>query len=117
MLEPEFEKLYVDMERNHIKPLWRASSSVMPTQPQPRTVAWIWKWPQLHDLARRSGELVTLDRGGDRRALGLANPGFGGLPYATATLWAAVQWLNGHEVAPAHRHSAQAVRFMTWPLL
>jgi len=55
---------------------------------------------------------VTLARGGDRRALGLANPGLGGFPYATATLWAAVQWLNGKEVAPAHRHSAQAVRFM-----
>jgi gentisate 1,2-dioxygenase len=112
MLEPEFEKLYGEMDRNHIKPLWRAERSVMPSQPQPKTVAWIWKWSQLYDLARRSGELVTLARGGDRRALGLANPGFGGLPYATATLWAAVQWLNGREVAPAHRHSAQAVRFM-----
>ena len=43
MLEPEFEKLYGDMERNHIKPLWRAERSVMPSQPQPKTVAWIWK--------------------------------------------------------------------------
>ena len=35
-----------------------------------------------------------------------------GLPYATGTLWAAVQWLNGHEVAPAHRHTSQAVRMI-----
>jgi gentisate 1,2-dioxygenase len=112
MLEPEFAKLYAEMERNHIQPLWRMSSSVMPAQPQPKTVAWIWKWSDLSSLARTSGELVTLDRGGDRRALGLANPGLGGVPFATATLWAAVQWLNGGEVAPSHRHSAQAVRFM-----
>ena len=112
MLEPEFAKLYAEMERNHIQPLWRMSSSVMPAQPQPKTIPWIWKWSDLSSLARTSGELVTLDRGGDRRALGLANPGLGGVPFATATLWAAVQWLNGGEVAPSHRHSAQAVRFM-----
>jgi len=44
--------------------------------------------------------------------MGLSNPGLGGAPYATPTLWAAVQWLNPGEVAPAHRHSAQAVRFI-----
>jgi gentisate 1,2-dioxygenase len=55
---------------------------------------------------------VALDKGGDRRALGLTNPGLDGRPYATPTLWAAIQWLNGHEVAPAHRHSYQAVRFV-----
>ncbi len=44
--------------------------------------------------------------------IALANPGQGGMPYATSTLWAAVQWLNGHEVAPAHRHTSQAIRFI-----
>ena len=34
------------------------------------------------------------------------------MPYATSTLWAAVQWLNGREIAPAHRHTSQAVRFI-----
>jgi gentisate 1,2-dioxygenase len=63
-------------------------------------------------MAQRAGELVALDQGGDRRALGLTNPGLDGRPYATPTLWAAIQWLNGHEVAPAHRHSYQAVRFI-----
>ncbi|MBI5830582.1 MAG: cupin domain-containing protein, partial [Chloroflexi bacterium] len=55
---------------------------------------------------------MPIERGGDRRAIALANPGLGGLPHATPTLWAAVQWLNGREVAPAHRHTAQAVRFI-----
>jgi gentisate 1,2-dioxygenase len=112
VLEPEFEKLYSEMEHCHVKPLWLAEKSVNPSQPQPKTVPWLWKWSQLSNLARRAGELVTLARGGDRRAMGLANPGLGGAPYATNTLWAAVQWLNGREVAPAHRHTAQAIRFM-----
>jgi gentisate 1,2-dioxygenase len=112
MVEPEFEKLYSEMEQCHVKPLWLAERSVNPAQPQPKTVPWLWKWSQLSNFVRRSCELVTLARGGDRRAMGLANPGLGGAPYATNTLWAAVQCLNGREVAPAHRHTAQAIRFM-----
>ena len=111
-LDAEFEKLYLEMDQNHIKPLWRAESSILPRSPHPQAVPWLWKWSRLHELASRSGELVTIDRGGDRRALGLSNPGLGGRPYATPTLWAAIQWLNGHEVEPAHRHSSQAVRFI-----
>lgn len=112
MPEPELEKLYEEMGRNHLKPLWAAERSIVPVQPQPKAVAWLWKWSRLYDFARRAGDLVTLDRGGDRRAMGLSNPGLGGLPYATPTLWAAVQWLNAREVAPAHRHTPQAVRFI-----
>jgi gentisate 1,2-dioxygenase len=44
--------------------------------------------------------------------LALANPGLDGLPYAASTLWAAVQYLGGHERAPAHRHAAGALRFV-----
>ena len=112
MSEAEFEKLYREMDSYHVKPLWRAERELMPFAPKPKTLPWLWKWSHLHDLARRSGELVTLARGGDRRAMGLANPGLSGAPYATATLWSAIQWLNGGEVAPSHRHSAQALRFM-----
>jgi len=111
-IEREFEEMYQEMERSHIKPLWTAEAKILPRIPQPRAVPWLWKWPQLHGLAKRAGDLVTIERGGDRRALGLANPGLEGQPFTTPTLWAAVQWLNGREVEPAHRHSAQAVRLM-----
>lgn len=108
----EFARLYQEMDRNHLKPLWTQEGAIMTREPRPKAVPWLWKGSRLMELARRSGELVTLDRGGDRRAIGLANPGLNGLPFATPTLWAAVQWLNGRETAPMHRHSAQAVRFI-----
>ncbi len=106
------EKLSEDMKKGHLTPLWQLEKSIMPASPQPKTVAWLWKWSDLYDIAQRAGDLIPIERGGDRRAIALSNPGLGGLPYATPTLWAAVQWLNGREVAPAHRHSGQAIRFI-----
>ncbi len=112
MSDAKFEKLYSEMESNYLMPLWTAHRSVSPLEPRSKAVPWLWKGSKLYDFARRAGELVTPERGGDRRAMGLSNPGLGGLPYATPTLWAAIQWLNGREVAPAHRHSSEAVRFI-----
>lgn len=110
--EEALATLYDDMERQHLRPLWRMEKDILPWSPQPKAIPWLWKWSNLFDIAQRSGDLVPITRGGDRRAVALSNPGLGGLPYATPTLWAAVQWLNGGEVAPAHRHTAQAVRFI-----
>jgi gentisate 1,2-dioxygenase len=101
-----------DMERNSLTPLWQIETNLMSRQPRPQTLAWLWKWPALYDIAERAGALVPIERGGDRRAIALSNPGLDGKPFATPTLWTAVQWLNGQEVAPAHRHTAQAIRFI-----
>jgi gentisate 1,2-dioxygenase len=66
----------------------------------------------VYPLAERAGELVPVGRGGERRAIAFANPGIPGEPYATSTLWAAVQYLGPGEVAPVHRHSQSAFRFV-----
>jgi gentisate 1,2-dioxygenase len=63
-------------------------------------------------LAQRAGKLVPVGRGGERRAIGLANPGLGGNPYVSPTLWAAIQYLGPRETAPEHRHSQNAFRFV-----
>ena len=63
-------------------------------------------------LAERAGELVPVGRGGERRAIALANPSLGGRPFATPTLWAAIQYLMPGEDAPEHRHTQHAFRFV-----
>lgn len=108
----EVEALRHDMAQGHLTPLWELEADILPWRPRPKMLAWLWKWDDLYDIAQRAGELVPVERGGDRRAVALSNPGLDGLPYATPTIWAAIQWLNGREVAPAHRHVAQAVRFI-----
>lgn len=109
---PELRELYAGFEREHIRPLWTQRGDLMPGTPAPSAVAHVWKWARLLQLAQRSGELVPVGRGGERRALGLANPGLGGDAYISPTLWCAIQYLGPRETAPEHRHSQNAFRFV-----
>ncbi|HEU5439963.1 MAG TPA: cupin domain-containing protein [Ktedonobacterales bacterium] len=95
-----------------LQPLWKIAKQLMPEVPLPTTQAWLWKWDDVLPLAKRAGELITLERGGDRRVLALANPGLRGLPFTSTTLWGALQYLGPRESAPAHRHTPNAVRFV-----
>ncbi|MCZ7472710.1 MULTISPECIES: cupin domain-containing protein [Rhizobium/Agrobacterium group] len=108
----ELRELYADFERNHILPLWTQLGDLMPRNPKPTAVPHLWKWRELYPLAKRSGDLVPVGRGGERRALGLANPGLGGNAYISPTLWCAIQYLGPRETAPEHRHSQNAFRFV-----
>ncbi|WP_028049431.1 cupin domain-containing protein [Cellulomonas sp. URHD0024] len=109
---PELARLYEDFEAISTSPLWTQRDDLMPTTPTPRAVPHVWRWKQLFDIAERSGDLVPVGRGGERRAIGLANPGLPGTAYATPTLWCAIQYLGGHETAPEHRHAQNAFRFV-----
>lgn len=111
-LDPALARLYADFEAADLRPLWTQREDLMPVSPRPHARPHVWRWEQLRRLAVRAGELVPVGRGGERRAIALANPGLGGEPHATPTLWAAVQYLGPGEVAPAHRHTQSAFRFI-----
>jgi gentisate 1,2-dioxygenase len=106
------DKLYRGFERQSLIPLWTEIGDLMPDVPQSAARAHLWHWHDLLPLAERAGDLVPVGRGGERRAIALANPGLGGRPFATPTLWAAIQYLGPNEVAPAHRHTQHAFRFV-----
>lgn len=109
---PELRQLYKSFESELLVPLWTGISDLMPAHPQSRAAPHLWRWARLRELAGKAGELVPVGRGGERRAIGLANPGLGGHPYATPTLWAAIQYLMPGENAPVHRHTQNAFRFV-----
>ncbi|WP_405867878.1 cupin domain-containing protein [Streptomyces sp. NBC_01515] len=102
---------YDDIADKDLQPLWELSGLLTPA-PKVQAVPYRWRGEELRELGKRAGELVPIDRGGDRRVLSLSNPGLGGAPYATATLWGAVQYLGPGETAPAHRHTPAALRFV-----
>lgn len=109
--QQEVDEFYALVAEADLQPLW-VQKGIMPGEPPLAAVPFAWKWKTLKELAERSGELIPIDRGGDRRVLSLCNPGLAGQPFATPTLWGAVQYLGPGEVAPAHRHTPAALRFV-----
>ncbi len=109
---PELRALYDGFEKESLIPLWTQLGDLMPMHPKPKAVPHVWKWNRLLPLAKASGDLVPVGRGGERRAIGLANPGLAPNAYISPTLWAAIQYLGPKETAPEHRHSQNAFRFV-----
>jgi gentisate 1,2-dioxygenase len=109
---PELEQLYRGFERELLVPLWTEIGDLMPLHPKTKAAPHLWRWDALVALAEQAGRLVPVGRGGERRAIALANPSLGGKPYATPTLWAAIQYLMPGEDAPEHRHTQHAFRFV-----
>jgi gentisate 1,2-dioxygenase len=106
----DVDALYASLAAADLQPLWTQPGLLTATPG--RLTPHVWRWKTLRGLAERSGDLVGIERGGDRRVLSLAHPDLGGLPFATHTLWGAVQFLRGGERAPAHRHTPAALRFV-----
>ena len=109
---PALEALYRGFEQELLVPLWTEIGDLMPAHPRSGAVPHVWRWDTLRRLAAQAGDIVPVGRGGERRAIALANPGLGGRPFATPTLWAAIQYLLPGEDAPEHRHTQHAFRFV-----
>ncbi len=111
-VDVDYHELCGALAAKSLQPLWRMAGQLLSDVPKPTTRAWLWKWQTILPLAKRAGEVVTIERGGDRRVLAFANPGLHGLPFTSTSLWGAVQYLGAHESAPAHRHTPSAIRFV-----
>ncbi|MFJ2160527.1 cupin domain-containing protein [Streptomyces sp. NPDC087856] len=109
--DAQVQSLYDDLADAHLQPLWELPG-LLTKEPEVAAVPHVWDYLTLQRLASRSGELIPIERGGDRRVLACSNPGLNGAPFVTPTLWAAVQFLNPGEGAPPHRHTPAALRFV-----
>jgi gentisate 1,2-dioxygenase len=98
------------IHEQHMHGLWEISASQNTPWPTPEAVPYLWPWSLMEQVVRQS--CITVPVGNDRRAMQLYNPGLNGRWATTNTLIAAVQVLMPTEVAPAHRHSPAAIRFI-----
>ena len=75
---PALEELYRGFEQELLVPLWTEIGDLMPAHPRSRAVPHLWRWDTLRRLAAQAGDIVPVGRGGERRAIALANPSLGG---------------------------------------
>lgn len=94
-----------------LAPLWESLHQLVPAQPASPCVPAIWRYKEVRPFLMESGGLLTAKEA-VRRVLILQNPGMGGQAAITHTLFAGLQLILPGEVAPSHRHTQSALRFI-----
>lgn len=105
------EAFYWDLAAADAGPLWTVLEQIITHEPRTAASPHLWKWRDIRPLVVRSGELVDTTLA-ERRVVVLHNPGLGGKPFASQTLYAGIQLILPGEIARTHRHTATAVRFI-----
>ena len=107
----ERREFYRRIDGAALAPLWEVMKGLVPPQPRPTPRAHIWRYDTVRPFLMEAGALLSAEEA-ERRVLILENPAFSGMSRATATLYAGLQLVLPGEVAPAHRHTASALRFV-----
>lgn len=95
----------------HLKPLWDVLHDLVPEHPRSRVRPVLWRYEELRPFIIESGRLITAAEA-VRRVLVLENPGLPGTSAITQSLYAGLQLILPGEVAPSHRHTQSALRFI-----
>ena len=92
-------------------PLWEVLGDLVTPSPASRCRPACWRYEEVRSLLLESGDIISA-REAERRVLVLENPGLRGESRATTSLYAGLQLILPGEVAPAHRHTQTALRFV-----
>lgn len=95
----------------HMAPLWTRLKSLVPQEPTPVGVPHRWAYSEVRPYVLESAEHISAKEA-ERRVLILENPALFGSSQITQTLYAGLQLIMPGEVAPAHRHTQSALRFI-----
>ncbi|WP_232494834.1 gentisate 1,2-dioxygenase [Novosphingobium kaempferiae] len=99
------------MSPSALAPLWEVLNNLVLPEPSSPAKVHRWHYAEARDYLMRAGDLISA-REAERRVLILKNPGLGGEAAITRSLYAGLQLVLPGEVAPCHRHSQSALRFV-----
>ena len=108
---PERAAYYERIADKNLAPLWEVLSGLVTDEPQTRVVPAIWRYDEIRGDNLESGGLISAKEA-VRRVLILENPALKGESKITNTLYAGLQLILPGEVAPSHRHTQSALRFV-----
>ena len=108
---PERQAFYDKIAPQNLAPLWEQLHNLVTPEPRPECLPAIWHYREVRPWLMRSGGLISAEEA-TRRVLILENPGLKGQTAITHSLFAGLQLILPGEVAPAHRHTQSALRFI-----
>lgn len=94
-----------------LAPLWSSLSNLLLPEPVTIAIPHVWRYSDVRPKLLEAGSLVTAQEA-ERRVLVLENPALAGRSCATENLYAGLQLVLPGEVAPPHRHTQSALRFI-----
>jgi len=107
----ERRAFYERIGRENLTPLWDVLGALVIPQPKSPCVPAHWKYGVVRDYLIESGRLISAEEA-ERRVLVLENPGIRGNSSITYTMYCGLQLILPGEVAPSHRHTQSALRFV-----
>ena len=117
MAQPSFsnsaerEEFYKAIEPESMTALWSVMGAIITPEPASGCVPFMWRYEKVRSRLLEAADLITAKEA-ERRVLILENPGLKGTSKCTTSLYCGVQLVMPGEVAPAHRHTQSALRFV-----
>ena len=108
---PAREAFYSAIEPESMRALWSVMSGIITPEPKSDCVPFKWHYDSVRSRLLEAADLITAKEA-ERRVLILENPGLKGTSKVTTSLYCGVQCVMPGEVAPAHRHTQSALRFV-----
>ncbi len=105
------QDLYAEMAPQHLFPLWEVLHALVTPEPASPVRPHLWRYDAARAHLLRAGDLISAAQA-ERRVLILENPGLPGSSAVTTSLYAGLQLILPGEVAPCHRHTQCALRFV-----
>lgn len=102
---------YDRLSQKDMAPLWEVLRDLVPAEPVTPYVPAVWHFDDFKPIVLEAGVLITAKEA-ERRVLVLENPGAKGKSGITQSLYAGIQMILPGEIAPPHRHTAGAIRFI-----
>lgn len=109
----EMEQFYAEINARSLDALWRHRAPETPRAGVRAPYApCLWRWSVVRPYMERAAQLVRPGPQAERRVLSLNNPTVEPLGTTTHVLNAAIQLVLPGEVAPSHRHTMAAIRWI-----
>src|SRR6202167_495241 len=112
VIATERQQFYDRLSPESLAPLWERLHALVTRTPTSSARPYHWDYDDVvRPLMLESGGLISAKEA-ERRVLILENPGLEGQSRITNSLFAGLQMILPGEIAPAHRHTPSALRFI-----
>jgi gentisate 1,2-dioxygenase len=105
------ERYYEQISQHNMAPLWEVLHKLLSREPITQATPYVWKYNEIRSTILEAADIISAAEA-ERRVLVLENPSMRGQTCITESLYAGLQLIMPGEIAPTHRHSPAALRFI-----